>query len=712
MGRGYDKYNKVVHINTTDVRGGAAKFVWNLHSAQRLQGLESNMVVGYKESNSSEVETFPIKLNLKIHKYCMEKSLLDFSLYGSHGLIENPLIVDSDIIHFHNLHGGYFNPFSLSGLSCIKPSVWTLHDMYPITGHCAFSFDCERWETRCGECPYPENYCAINYDSTSDLIKYKKMIYDHSILNIVTPTKWMENKVNKSILKEHRVRTIYHGIDTKVYSASDKKAMREKYGIPDNKIIIGTSANGGAFGDPRKGGYYVKKCLESLDKRGIDYAFVNIGAESLTENNPKIINAGYIKEEAKMAELYSTLDIFLFPSLSESFGLVVVEALSCGVPVIAFNNGAIDEIVVHDYNGMLVEYKNEGKLIKAIIELSSNELLRSKYANNSRISACEKFDFDRMVKEYQQLYSNCIKEFYNSDKKPKLFALDMIPEEIKNDMFYNMEAAKTNPYTVKAAENKSLKVSVIFNAESKNYTDSLTYISIMNQTYKNIAITVGGIEDVKLDNLEGDLIYYIDEGYIAEPNLVEDVVNQYFNEDAICFMVELSRENGTPFYRAILPDFYEKADVYKLNSIKHNNSIFKRDFFIKNLNNIKLNKYVTINSFDLLNYKLVKAKLSKYIEDITKQGNNSRIFVYGAGGHTIDLLSNIDLKKVDICGIIDKNQELEGKKVCGLAVTNFKNINELGADYILISSLSYETEIFEQLRSIVGEEKLIRIYGL
>jgi len=380
--------------------------------------------------------------------------------------------------------------------------------------------------------------------------------------------------------------------------------------------------------------------------------------------------------------------------------------------VIAFNNGAIDEIVVHDYNGMLVEYKNEEKLIKALIELSSNELLRSKYANNARISACEKFDFDRMVKEYRQLYNDCIKEFHNSDKKPKLFALDIIPEEIKNDMFYNMEAAKTNPYTYKAIENKSLKVSVIFNAGSKNYTDSMTYISIMNQTYKNIAITVGSIEDVKLDDLGGDLIYYIDEGYIVEPNFVEDVVKQYINEDAICFMVELSRENGTPFYKGVLPDFYEKADVYKLNSIKHNNIIFKRDFFIKNLNNIKLNKYLTINSFDLLNFKLVKAKLSKYIEDITKQGNNSMIYVYGAGGHTIDLLSNIDLRKVDICGIIDKNQELEGKRVCGLAVTNLKKINELDADYILISSLSYETEIFEQLRSIVGEEKLIRIYGL
>lgn len=710
MEQGGWSFNKIVHINTNDARGGAARFLWRLHSAQRLRGMESNVVVGFKESDSCEVTTFPIKFDLKTHKACSEKSLLDYSIYGSHNLVQNPLITNSDIIHFHNLHGGYFNPFSLSGLSCIKPSVWTLHDMYPITGHCIFSFDCDRWETGCINCPSLESYYSINNDSSSVLLKYKKMIYDNSVLNIVTPTRWMENKVNRSILKDHRVQTIYHGIDTELYSPCDKTAMRLKYGIPNNKIIIGMSANGGAFGDARKGGYYIKKCLDSLDKKGIDYAFVNIGAEVLKENNPRIINAGYIADEKTMAELYSTLDVFLFPSLSETFGLVIVEALSCGVPVIAFDTGAIGEIVVDDYNGRLVDYKNTQKLIEAVLELVLNEQQRKRYAYNSRISVCEKFGFDRLVKEYLALYEDCIEVFHNYDKKNKVFDINNVPEEIKNTHFLGMESIKADFNSYKATEKKPLHILVIYNSGGTDLKDSPTYNSILNQTYKNTSIIFSSIEDIEPDRIDGDLVYYVENEYIVEPDYFAEIINQYANEDAVCCMIELYRDNGNPFYKAVLPDVYEKNGIYRLNSLKHNSIIFSKDFFVKNLVNIQNAKYLEINSIDLLNFKLVKAKVSRYIEDIIRQCNN-RVFIYGAGGHTSDILKIMDPVKMNICGIIDKNPDLENLVFNGIPVYNIKDLNQLAADYIIISSASFESDIFEALKSQFNEEKIIRVYG-
>jgi hypothetical protein len=58
-----------------------------------------------------------------------------------------------DVIHAHNLRGGYFDLRALPELSRVAPLVLTMHDMWLITSHVAHSFECERWRTGCGECP-------------------------------------------------------------------------------------------------------------------------------------------------------------------------------------------------------------------------------------------------------------------------------------------------------------------------------------------------------------------------------------------------------------------------------------------------------------------------------------------------------------------------------------------------------------------------------
>lgn len=712
--------NRIVHINTNDIKGGAAKFVWRLWDSQINKGLDSKIIVGFKESDNSDVIQFPLKVDINAYKMCVDKSWLYYSLKGSHTLVDHPAIENADLIHLHNLHGGYFNPFSLSGISCAKPSVWTLHDMYPITGHCVFSFDCNRWERGCGDCPNLNYPVSLSFDSTANLLRHKKLIYDHSILNIVAPTKWMEKKVDKSVLAGHRIQTIYHGIDTNLYSIQDKMAVRKRLGIPVDKVIIGSVANGGAFGSPRKGGYYIKKCLEAFDESGIDYAFLNIGSENPREDNPQIINIGYVPEEEKMAELYSSMDIFLFPSLSESFGLVVIEAMSCGVPVIAFDCGAIGEIINDGENGFLIDYKDEQELIKATIKLATSESLRKAFASDARRTACRRFDFDRMVNEYHALYDDCMKEFNRKDKASKIFLPDMIPEEIKSDEFYNLENAKKGDHRNNEIMEKALGLSILdkpdifilYNSSnSKKYRESSTYTSIMNQTYKKFTVYTKNIKDINIEDLGGDLIYYIDEGYVIEPNFLEDIVEQYTGGDIICYMNELFRENGTSFYKAVLPDIYKKDDVLYINSCKHNSIVFKKEYFINNLVQISNQKYLPIDIVDFLNLKLVKTKLSKYIEDITKSIRNERIFIYGAGGHTLDLLNNIDLSKINVCGIIDKNPELENTVAKGIKVYNKNKLKDLRADYIIISSASYEADIFEDLRKEYEEEKLVTIYG-
>ena len=79
----------------------------------------------------------------------------------------------SNILHLHNLHGEYFSAFALPELTSIKHTVWTLHDMQAFTGHCAHSYDCDKWLNGCGNCPYLSVSPSIKKDTTKFLLKKK-----------------------------------------------------------------------------------------------------------------------------------------------------------------------------------------------------------------------------------------------------------------------------------------------------------------------------------------------------------------------------------------------------------------------------------------------------------------------------------------------------------------------------------------------------------
>lgn len=708
-----NKTSRIVHINTNDIKGGAAKFVWRLWEAQKKKGIDTKFIVGIKESESPDIIQFPAKADIRVHNKCLEKGLLYYDLKGSHKLVEYPVIEKADLIHLHNIHGGYFNPFSMSALSIIKPLVWTLHDMNPFTGHCVFSFDCNNWERGCKPCQHLDYPVSLSCDSASRLLDDKALIYKHSILNIVTPTKWMQDRVEKSVLKQHNIRTIYHGIDMNIFKPADKGDIRRKLGIPVDKVVIGSVANGGAFGDPRKGGYYIGKCIEALDCSNIDYMFVNIGSGNTEgSGNARIINTGYITDEVTLAEYYSSLDIFLFPSLAESFGLVVLEALACGVPVVAFDYGAIGEIVRDGMNGIIVDYKNEQMLVKAVLDLVGDKARCMVYSRNAADSTRMKFSFDSMQNEYDKLYSESIDGFENRRPKQTFFDFSDLPDEVLCDNFLRLEGYKdkTDSFLIEKSKTEP-KVSIIYDGVQQQYCEAETYRSLVNQTYKNKEIIVATDEDIDIAAIQCDLIYYVDEGYILEPDSIEKLINYYSNEEAVCFQSELIRIDGTAFYKAGYPDINIEKDDYQINLGKHNGIIFRRDYFAKNIDKLRTHSYCTIKEVDFLNYKLSKVSLKAYISNIIAHRASERNYIYGAGGHTKDLISYIDTEKINICGIFDRNPDLRGKRLDNYEVFSYEEMSTMEIDNIIISSAIYEQEIFDQLKCKFAVEKLIRIYG-
>lgn len=147
---------RVVHIGTTDRVGGAARAAYRLHHALLRHGHESRMLVGYKTGDDPEIDgmmSHGPRWRRALRRAAVEvdawSGLQYLMLPWGRAFADHPFVRGADVIHLHNLHGGYFPLRSLPGLSRRAPLVLSLHDAWPLTGHCAYPYRCERWKTGC-----------------------------------------------------------------------------------------------------------------------------------------------------------------------------------------------------------------------------------------------------------------------------------------------------------------------------------------------------------------------------------------------------------------------------------------------------------------------------------------------------------------------------------------------------------------------------------
>src|SRR6266478_2884385 len=192
----------VLHINGSDLVGGAAIAANRLHNGLLAKGLDSHLLVGSISSESDRVATVPQRhfLEDQLARITWRLGLNYISILSTFKISKHPFYEQADVLNFHNLHDNYFNYLAISSLTARKPAVFTLHDMWSFTGHCSYSYDCERWKTGCGRCPHLDVYPAVPRDNTRIEWKLKKLIYDRANLSIVTPSNWLTEQAKQSIL--------------------------------------------------------------------------------------------------------------------------------------------------------------------------------------------------------------------------------------------------------------------------------------------------------------------------------------------------------------------------------------------------------------------------------------------------------------------------------------------------------------------------------
>ena len=406
---------KVLHINTVFKKGGAGIISILIAENLKNKGAESSFIEHLDVLEFTKKYS-PFPGYKKMSRYFgieRIKSFLERNGYINLFLpVENKYIgqkideLKPDIIHLHNVHGGFF-PIGLLRKLDKYPIIWTFHDMFNFTGHCAYSFDCDRWKSGCGECPYLDIYPSVNKDQTGFLWKYKKNVYDSINFSIVVPSMWLHKCVKDSMLKNKDIRLIYNGIDTDIFKKTEKREARQRLKLPSDKKIILFIAHGGKD-NQFKGGNFFSRVVDRYKDHSEVY-FVCVGGQTETGNESNVNNYGYVSNQKELALLYSASDIYFFPTRADNCPLSVLEAMACECPVVTFNVGGVPELVEHMESGYVADYGNEDDLTKGIeILLSNNQM--NEMGLNVRKRIEEQFSLDKMCQSYLDLYKEVIKK--------------------------------------------------------------------------------------------------------------------------------------------------------------------------------------------------------------------------------------------------------------------------------------------------------------
>lgn len=440
----------IAQVGTVDRGGGAAAVARDLHRGYAASGHRAWQVVGSKHTDDRDVFVLPDDSSAwsRLTGYSAAQAALrglagrhpdrgfglmsrtlrlatnpsarharangeeDFEFPGTAGLLElngGP----PDVVHAHNLHGGYFDLRALETISARVPTVITLHDMWMLTGHCAHSLDCDRWLRGCGECPDLQLDPAIARDATADNWRRKQAIYAASALYAATPSRWLRDRVAQSMLGPHLrdLRVIPNGVDTTVFRPGDRQAAREALGLPiDDRIVLLTT---GSRGSMWKDDHTLRGTIARLTANPATAVtlFVAVGRESAVSGTAaaRTRSIPFQHDPRVMAQYYQAADVYLHAARADTFPLAVLESMACGTPVVATRVGGIEEqIDDQDGSGILVKKGDASAMASAVIALLTDAGARSRIGEAGAARAREHFDVRQQVRAYLDWFQELV----------------------------------------------------------------------------------------------------------------------------------------------------------------------------------------------------------------------------------------------------------------------------------------------------------------
>lgn len=412
------EFLKSLTLNTHDLTGGAARAAFRLHKGLQSSGVDATMIVREKSGFDPSVIALGNKFAGRIRALCDSLPLHFYPKRQLHNF--SPAVMPDkvaakvaqmhpDIVHLHWVVEGFWQVESLARFNC--PIVWTLHDAWPFTGGCHLTAGCRKYEITCGACPVLGS--RVEKDLSRRVWDRKRRSYPLEKMTFISPSHWLAEQARaSSLLNNCVVEVIPNGVDSSVYSPGDKLAARSVCGLPEDRKIILFGARH-ALSDFNKG---IDLLWETLDKLPIELrkkCLLVVFGEQKDNFVPPVevefLNYGAVDNEAEIANLYRAADLFAMTSRQENLPNMVSEAMSCGLPCVAFAVGGIPEQVIHRENGCLVEPYDTDAMSLEVAWLLSAKDEQQALGQRARAFAQERYSLQKVALQHICLYEKVLR---------------------------------------------------------------------------------------------------------------------------------------------------------------------------------------------------------------------------------------------------------------------------------------------------------------
>ncbi|MGO4707153.1 glycosyltransferase [Microvirga sp. 2MCAF38] len=319
-----------------------------------------------------------------------------------------------DIINVH-WTGFMMSPPTLGNLIDLGvPTFFTLHDMGHFTGGCHYSAGCPGYAGTCEPCHQvdPDELGLVRRSLAEKRARYRK-----PNVRAISPSAWLAHEADRSGVFAQNVQVISNGLETDIFQIRDREAARRSLELdPDTRAILF-----GVYDDAEnRKGYKnllgaLQRCLQ--DPRFAELVvqgrvrFLSFGksARDLTELGVPFINLGWVADDARLSEIYNAADLCILPSSEDNQPNVMLEAMGCGVPVIAFRTGGIPETIIDGKNGRLIEPFDLDAMAAAISELAADADL-ARAMGGAAAEHIAGYSLDRQARDYEDTFAAALSQ--------------------------------------------------------------------------------------------------------------------------------------------------------------------------------------------------------------------------------------------------------------------------------------------------------------
>ncbi len=229
---------------------------------------------------------------------------------------------------------------------------------------------------------------------------------------VIAVSEWARHDIAKYGVDKEKIVTIPNGVNVEEFNPGGSMLVRDKYRVGDGELLLFVGRL-----VPQKGISYLLEAMPLVLGQHPGARLVLVGRGSLCESlkrqasriglDGSVIFSGYMEED-ELKDAYGACDLFVLPSTVEPFGIVIVEAMACGKPVVCTDSGGVREIVADSINGFVVPARDPGALAHRICQLLSDKGARDRMGRMGRYIAETRFDWKSIAVKTKRLYEDVL----------------------------------------------------------------------------------------------------------------------------------------------------------------------------------------------------------------------------------------------------------------------------------------------------------------